>query len=521
VWRAQELRRRLVCLHVEFVALDDGCAEAVFGGKGPLSGAAACAEAAAGDCENAAIATLQASAALGPTASAWVELPDPLAAAEELEASAKALGQALSHIEQLSARRLAAVERAKAAMETRAEREENNSSDEDTSTADTAEGSPGADTAEGLLANALANEGRVDFPTLTAICERLDGEGSEDTEAVVGMLTSAIQSEKVDTRRLLKALTVANELLYNGRAREALAETLGLLEKLRQIHCGTSPGSSGEDPAAECVRMLSLELWRQLGPIETKPPSMPPAEGKNILALLPKPNPVFFGGVDPKKALKEAWHRELEEDGRAAGGTLEGSQLQLRWTSARRTAEALAQKLTWHQRHAFSASSATPALDGLFGAFDELTSKLAHLHEELMCLDVDSGGVGGAQGSSKDAELPALLLAAAQVQNGAVEWKCTFMAPPEAEEPAAAEASAKARGWGASVLAKHLAKIPQRLPFAAGGQQARLGELAAFLEEAIAVGDGLEIHCFALAARREEVVEALKAAIEVQGCSAR
>jgi len=118
--------------------------------------------------------------------------------------------------------------------------------------------------AHSFLAKALASDGRVDFCTVTEICESAFGNALE-TAAVVKLLTTALHSESedgADLPRQLKALTVANEMLYDALSRQAMLAEPGLVPALRNIRL--SPAANQEGPAAECVRMLSTELIHRL-----------------------------------------------------------------------------------------------------------------------------------------------------------------------------------------------------------------------------------------------------------------
>jgi len=68
--------------------------------------------------------------------------------------------------------------------------------------------------ASSLLAEALAGARRVDFPLVTAICDRACGDDGE-LEDLVNLVAVALQGPAEDMSPKLKALTVAHELLYD------------------------------------------------------------------------------------------------------------------------------------------------------------------------------------------------------------------------------------------------------------------------------------------------------------------
>jgi len=123
--------------------------------------------------------------------------------------------------------------------------------------------SPHSDTpAHIYLARALASDGRVDFPTVTEICERSCGDALQ-TAAVVKMIADALDrgEDKDDLRRQLKAITVAHEMLHDALARQVMFEEPGLVNALRHIRCSQA---SQTGPAAESVRLLATEVVQRL-----------------------------------------------------------------------------------------------------------------------------------------------------------------------------------------------------------------------------------------------------------------
>lgn len=120
---------------------------------------------------------------------------------------------------------------------------------------------PHKNPAQRLLTQALAFDGRVDFPIVTEICECL----SEDNLQLAGVIRLLASSLRVghtteDLKRQVKALTIAHELLHDALARRAMFETPGLIEALRSLGMSTT----ADDPAAECIRLLSCEISQRL-----------------------------------------------------------------------------------------------------------------------------------------------------------------------------------------------------------------------------------------------------------------
>merc|ERR1712224_788213 len=76
-----------------------------------------------------------------------------------------------------------------------------------------------------LLVQALGADGRIDFPTVTEICEGVLGD-IEEMRIVARLLSAALQengkglSEEGLISLQLKALTVVHELLYDADARQ-------------------------------------------------------------------------------------------------------------------------------------------------------------------------------------------------------------------------------------------------------------------------------------------------------------
>ncbi|CAK8997489.1 unnamed protein product [Durusdinium trenchii] len=108
-----------------------------------------------------------------------------------------------------------------------------------------------------LVQNALRPECSVDFPQITEICERLEMQPGE-LKGAVAVLKEALKDPRQPLRVKLKALTIANEMLYNPRAVQELALAEGLreaLETLRQTRGGELGPAMDEN-----VRMLATEV---------------------------------------------------------------------------------------------------------------------------------------------------------------------------------------------------------------------------------------------------------------------
>lgn len=128
-----------------------------------------------------------------------------------------------------------------------------------------------------LLSHALGAEGRVDFPTVTEICEGIEGD-SDEMAAVARLLSAALQTKDSSLSSQLKALTVVHELLYDVDARQALRSTPGLwtaVTRLHKRHLREASFAAEVDalglcsavtsgPAEECVRLLTSEICRSL-----------------------------------------------------------------------------------------------------------------------------------------------------------------------------------------------------------------------------------------------------------------
>lgn len=117
--------------------------------------------------------------------------------------------------------------------------------------------------AQCMLVAALSPAGRIDFPTVTDICERVLGSDSQ-AEAVANTLALALRRGALeeDVSLLVKALTVANELLFDAHARRAMFNERGFLKTLLEIR--NSRTAQVDDPSAECARLFAWEVSKQL-----------------------------------------------------------------------------------------------------------------------------------------------------------------------------------------------------------------------------------------------------------------
>jgi hypothetical protein len=128
-----------------------------------------------------------------------------------------------------------------------------------------------------LLLQALQAEGRVDFPTVTDICEGVADDTNEMC-AVAELLSTALQEGSSNNKEAmlslhLKALTVIHELLYDASARQVLVQAPGLLSAIKRLHArhnterqaaNTALLSPAMGPALECIRLLTSEIYRSL-----------------------------------------------------------------------------------------------------------------------------------------------------------------------------------------------------------------------------------------------------------------
>lgn len=117
--------------------------------------------------------------------------------------------------------------------------------------------------ADCMLVAALSPAGRVDFPTVTEICECVLGSESQ-AEAVAKTLALALQQGVLaeDLSLQVKVLTVANELLYDANARRAMFNEPGFLRTLLDVRNSRAARVDGQ--AAECARLFAWEVSKRL-----------------------------------------------------------------------------------------------------------------------------------------------------------------------------------------------------------------------------------------------------------------
>jgi len=113
-----------------------------------------------------------------------------------------------------------------------------------------------------LLVEALATGGRVDFPTVTEICEHADGDVMQMMDLVRLLASSLQESYDPDLVKQLKVVTVLHELLHDAMAQRIMIETPELvmsLQRLREYSLSSSDG-----PAHELVVLLASEILKRL-----------------------------------------------------------------------------------------------------------------------------------------------------------------------------------------------------------------------------------------------------------------
>jgi len=67
--------------------------------------------------------------------------------------------------------------------------------------------------AHALLTDILVSGRQVNFPVVTEICDRVEGD-TRELDVVVGLLASTLRDEKASTSQRVKSLTVTHEMLY-------------------------------------------------------------------------------------------------------------------------------------------------------------------------------------------------------------------------------------------------------------------------------------------------------------------
>jgi len=312
-----------------------------------------------------------------------------------------------------------------------------------------------------LLSQTLGQYHRVDFPTVTEICERLACNAS-DLAAVVQLLTSVLQEEQTDISRQLKALTVAHELLYDDAARQALVSTPGFMEALSRPYMGADivKGRETHGLAAESSALLAEEIRRRLS-LESMPTS-PSKNGSSwsrnpVRAALAALSLAPGQGKTAAAAVPTLCRQVIDKD--AA------------WSECRCSIEAIVAEVRKYRR-APRVVDASSVLDDVFRCFERATSCLTRAPRQREACH------NGAKAACQDdvAELTnTILLAADNVQNSVVEWKCKLLEMPanlndEKNEPSG---------------------VPQWSTY------------VAFLDEALTVGDSL-ITCVSVFQLRQQ-----------------
>jgi hypothetical protein len=126
---------------------------------------------------------------------------------------------------------------------------------------------PPTSPAPSLTQSALQPGSTVDFPQITEICERLVAEPGE-AEATVHVLVSVLRDAS-PLQQKLKALTIANELMYSPEAVAAFRAAYGCREALAVLRTTrTSPQPTQADSGQadttveENIRMFAAEVER-------------------------------------------------------------------------------------------------------------------------------------------------------------------------------------------------------------------------------------------------------------------
>jgi hypothetical protein len=157
------------------------------------------------------------------------------------------------------------------------------------------------------------------------------------------------------------------------------------------------------------------------------------------------------------------------------------------WVHTQKSLEITINQLRRHYFHVPSSCNAPHTLDEIFHAFDELTHTLSRLYEEVMCFDVDADVLFSNDGTESPLTV---ILAAADIQKRALEWKCKFLAKPTA----------------AQFQLLHLST-----------KKISVAPFLSFLEQACIVGEALDAQIVDLANHRLNLVESLKVSTEVSG----
>jgi len=316
-----------------------------------------------------------------------------------------------------------------------------------------------------------------------SLAERAACECSGEAEAA-GRCCSALSCDSSVWVELPDPEAAAASLEAGSEAIQKFSESVQWLAAHRQAYIARAKAAmdvqEGAGPAFACTR-----------PVRTCPGS--PCGARSLAPKLvgndathgPAPRRPLLGGSCAWWGLLGPAARLVTQ---ATAPSCVRSGQEVAWAGTRLAAEGLARKLRW--RCQVPAACGVPGvLDALFQELDGFAARVARLHEELACL-----GDSAAEAAPPDADgsegLPALLLAAATLQQAALSWKCRLLAPPEA------------------------------YPIARAAARHQAAELSDFLEEAVAVGDALESRLLQLVARRCAAVSSLKVATEVAGAAA-
>jgi hypothetical protein len=137
-----------------------------------------------------------------------------------------------------------------------------------------------------LLADAMSPSSRVDFRSITEICQRLVDFPSEVPEAVK-FVANAWTDRRSDRQRVLKALTIANEMLYDEAVTVEMAKLTHSVEQLYALQCCRCDNAAEHCDYGDCtnvgtlvesnIRLLAAEVARRLAvpmATETMPDSI-------------------------------------------------------------------------------------------------------------------------------------------------------------------------------------------------------------------------------------------------------
>lgn len=392
---------------------------------------------------------------------------------ESLQALTSFLEESFGTYEQLQhlcgvfdARRVEAVARAKAAIEAEAAGERSS--------------------AAGLLKEAMSPTGRVDFPCVTEICQRV-ADCPEEARGSADLIFSALaESENEEDesreipRRKLKALTIAHELLYDAHV---LAEFAARpLEPLRNLEC-LPQGSGLGEPAEETIRMLAHEVRCRVEAARQKEEEESRSKSRFATWTLPTLLSSFTSPpVMPAPALKRpstAWSGSVSTTAVDEDHVWEGDSKGPH--RGRAGVEFMAHRLRrWGSWHRLGSGNELALLDDTRRTFEQLSNTLKRLHEELDCLDDGSTGL---QLGKELAIIPPLLYASVDIRDRSESWTDSITAALNEGKPSS--------------------EAPPDL-----------WKLAAFFEEALDVASELHRQCRHYAELRDDAVDRAKFAIE-------